>query len=342
MLFLNFRRQSYVGKIKYGYLDPITAERAIVGTEDNVIASISCKNGEINWRRVLEEKPRGELKYLYMNQNTKNVMSQTGGGNPLELISVSGTNPALIRGWDISTGNLAWEWNLMPLDLERADDALWFFNEVSIYHVLPIWNSHLELTEYHASSGQQMKSSTSKISASWITKDKCVLSKSYFACLVKNQLLVIDLTSEGTNVKTQTIEEGHPIEILTGRDGYLKVGRQIINLKDNSIYHESQNGGTFFIDSHLVKSTVSGDQLKISTIDPTSGQIVADLSTISDLPENLNNNPKVVGIKCKTKPDTQIACRVLLSTDDGAIFLVQQGELVNIIIQNIFFKNLII
>lgn len=324
-IFLIFRRQSYVGKIKYGYLDTLTAERAIVGTEDNVIASISCKNGEINWRRILEERPRGELKYLYVNQNTKNVMSQSSGGNPYDLLSVSGTNPALIRGWDINNGNLAWEWTLIPLDLERVDDALWFFNDVSIYHVLPVWNSHIEISEYHASTGQLMKSTTTKISASWITKDKCVLSKSYFACLVKNKLLTIDLTSESTNVQTQTIQEGHPIEILNGRDGFLKVGRQIINLNENSVFHESNDGGSFFIDGNLVKAVIFGKDLQISTVDPASGKLVADYSTVNNFPENLWNNPKIVGLKCKSKPDTQIACRILMSTDDGAVFLVQQG-----------------
>lgn len=298
-----------------------------------MLATISCKTGEILFRRILESSPRGELKFLHFNQNTKNVAAQSSSSNSFDLLTVSGTNPALIRGWDVSNGNLAWEWSMTPLQQDKAEHSMWFYNDYSLFHVLPVWNSHIELTEYHASTGQPMKSTTKKISFSWIAEDKCVLSKSYFACLVNGQLLITDLLSESTSVKTIAVSrpEEEPqeasLEVLKGREGFIQIGTKVINLNDNTIYHESNSdSSSFYIDTNLVKLSLNENTLSISAID-VSGNILSDLSTVNDLPDTLQNDPRVVSMKCKSKSDNQVACRILLSTADGALFIVQQGKI---------------
>lgn len=320
--FMFFRRQRYIGKIKYAQFDSISADKAIVATEENVLAALSSKTGDILWRRILETgDSRGDIKFLYVTKDSKNVAIQTNEGDPFGIITVSGNNPILFRGWDITNGNLAWEWSITPTS-ENTQDSKFFFKDTHIYHVLPVWNSHIEITTYHASSGQNT-GTTSKITAGWVTKDKCVLSLSYFACLVKGQLLVLDLLSEQNNIRTKAVESSsNDISIVRGQEGFVQVGRQVISLKDLQVVFENRNLANLFMDMKLIQLSKSNEDIKITSEDQ-------ELSVLSKVPETLDNNLQILSVKCKPKKEnpSQLACRFLLSTDDGAIVVAQQGKI---------------
>ena len=235
----------------------MSADRVIVATEENVLAAISSKDGELFWRRILEsDDNRGEIKFLHVNQQTKTVIQQNSR-NALDILSVSGIVPFLVRGWDVNTGNLAWEWSLTPTVPEKALDSMWFLKDSNLYHVLPVWGSHLELSEYHASTGHQTKSTTTRISAAWIVKDKCVLTKSYFACLAKDQLLVLDLLAANSNVQTKQLEEqAQSIELVKGQDGYVRVGGLLINLKDLNVISRNIEASSLYVENSLLQLVV--------------------------------------------------------------------------------------
>jgi len=317
-----FRRQRFVGKIRFGHFD-VTADRAIIATEDNVLAAVSSKNGDILWRRVLEtDESRGSIRFLHVNQNSRNVASQSNDGSPYDVITVSGHSPILFRGWNINSGNLAWEWSITPTS-EKADDSQYFFKDGNIYHVLPVWNSHIELTEYHATTGQQAKATSSRITAGWITKESCKLSSNYFSCLVKDQLLVLDLLAAQNNVRTKTIDVPAAIEVLAGREGFIQVGTKIIALDSLEVTYENRIRANIYIGSDIVQLTKDGKDVKITTNDDQ------ELSLLADIPETLDNNLKIVSSKCKPKKDSisTLACRFLLTSEDGAIALVQQSKI---------------
>ena len=318
-----FRRQKYLGKIKFAQFDSISADRAIVVTEENVLAAMSSKNGDILWRRVLEtDDTRGDIKFLYVTRDSKNIVSQSSDVDPFGVITVSGINPVLFRGWDITNGNLAWEWSLTPTSA-KADDAEYFFRDSNIYQVLPVWNSHIEITEYYASSGQQNRPTTSKITAGWITKDKCVLSLNYFVCLVKDQLLVLDVLADKNNVRSLAVEPANDIKVLNGVEGFVQVGRQVVSLEDLKVIFSDRNSANLYVDAgnKIIQLFKADKDVKILLEDQ-------ELSVLSDVPDNLDNNLQVLSVKCRPKREnlSQLACRFLLTTDDGAIVLVQQSK----------------
>ena len=279
---------------------------------------MSSKDGEILWRKVLEtEGSRGEIKLLHVitDLSAKSVSS----GDNFGIITVSGSSPVLIRGWDTRTGNLAFEWSLTPLT--ENSDSLYFFKDSKIYHVVPVWKSHIELTEYHASTGQQDSSTTRKITAGWISKSDCVLNGENFACITKNQLLVIDLLSEQNNLRTKTVDTASPIENVRGEEGFVQIGQQIISLKDLKVIHENRNQANLFMDQNLIQLVKDKNSVKI-TVDEQ------EIALLSDVPETLDNDLIILSTKCKQKKENnQIVCRFLLSTDDGALALAQQGKI---------------
>lgn len=293
-------------------------------TEENVLAAISSKNGDILWRRILEtDDARGDVKFLHvLTTGSRNVLSHTSDGDQFGVITVSGNLPVLFRGWDISTGNLAWEWSIVPTS-ESSEDSIYFFKDDNIYHVLPVWNSHIELTEYHASTGQQKSATTSKITAGWITKEKCVLSANFFACVVKDQLLVLDLLTEQNNVRTKAIEAASSdIKVLRGREGFVQVGRTVVRLADLEVVFEDRKNSKLFMGSGLIQLTADGKTVRITMDDQ-------ELSVLSDIPDTLDNNLEVFSVKCKPRKENvgQLACRFLMSTSDGALVLAQQSKI---------------
>lgn len=319
----NFRRQRFIGKIKFAQFDSISADKVIVATEENVLAALSSKSGDILWRKVLEtDNSRGDVKFLHVTKDSKNVVSQTSEGDPFGIITVSGSNPVLFRGWDITNGNLAWEWALTLLS-ENGEASQYFFRDNKIYHVLPIWNSHLEITEYHASSGQTGDGTTGKITAGWINKDKCVLSSNYYACLVKDQLIVLDLLASQSNVRSKAFEaSATSINIVKGREGFVQVGRQVLSLVDLQVVFDNRKLANIFMDNTLIQLVKEGKDVRILSEDQ-------ELTVLSEFPETLDNNLQVEAVKCKPKREnpSQLACRFLLTTDDGAAAVAQGGKI---------------
>lgn len=320
-----FRKKSFVGKIKFASFDAPNADRSIVATEENVLAAISSKSGDILWRKVFEtENSRGQINFLHVTRNSRNLLSQSEDSYPFDIITVSGYNPILFRGWDINNGNLVWEWSIIPTS-ESTEHSQYFIKDSSIYHVLPTWNSHIELTEYHLTTGQQIKPVTSKINAAWITKERCVLSSQHFACIVKDQLFVLNLLADNNNIRTKVLEQpSTTISELKGREGFILVGKQVISIENLQVTFDNRKNDELYMDENgLIQMTQDRTTVKILIENQ-------ELTEIADLPETLDNNLKIIAVKCKTKREStsQLACRFLVSTDDGAFALVQQGNFI--------------
>ncbi|XP_059808019.1 ER membrane protein complex subunit 1 [Hypanus sabinus] len=92
-------RRQYVGKPRFAYFDTPTqsAKKLVVVTENNVIASLNLRTGEIFWRQVDKEGPEGNVdQLLFYGQDAVTV---SGGGR-------------LLRSWDTNIGGLNWEFLL--------------------------------------------------------------------------------------------------------------------------------------------------------------------------------------------------------------------------------------
>lgn len=81
-------KQSYIGLVKYASFDSV--KRVVVATEENVLASLHLKNGQIAWRQDLEDPRVNRIELLYVDN---------------EAVTVSGDGSNwYIRGWNLNSG----------------------------------------------------------------------------------------------------------------------------------------------------------------------------------------------------------------------------------------------
>lgn len=299
-----------------------------------MLAAVNAKSGDILWRQTLEKSPRGDIKLLYVNSNQKSVSMHNSNNAGSDIITVSGYNPALVRNWNGNSGNIQSEWFLTPIAPEKAEKSFWFYYENYIYQVIPVWGSHLEVTAYHPFTGQQKKTTTSKINTPWIAKDICVLSEPFFACVINDKLFGIDLTSENPEIKSKTVTPQKPgsLKAVRGLEGAVLVDNEIISLKNLQTLQKTESSIVFnekFITNEniLLQGVVRDDKLQITATNVDSGEAFPDINFVTVYP-NTYGTPEIRALKCKTKTDGQpLACRILLTSDDGAVFLIQQGKI---------------
>lgn len=162
------------------------------------MATLSVRTGDILWRKVMEKDVRGNIQYLHFAQTDKNELTRSGESRDYDVITVSGTYTAIVRGWNPSTGHMNWEWSLTPNSPVNAENSLWYYHDSILYHIVPVYGSHIEVTGYYGSSGQHVKSTTTRISAPWIVQGNCILAAPFFTCTVGSQLVGVNLLAENS------------------------------------------------------------------------------------------------------------------------------------------------
>lgn len=264
MWLIDCRRNRYVGEIRSASMKGATRDQIIVATEENVLAALSTKTGDILWRKVLEKGDRGSVKLLHVPIDA----SQSGGpSDGQEVITVSGASPALIRGWNSQTGNIEWEWTLTPNTMSAVENVLWFYDKLFLYHVVPVFGSHLEVTAYYASTGLQVKATTTRISSAWISQASCVLTNTIYACVEKNQVIGIDLTGEVEALLTKPLARdytGVTPTVLSGAYATIVLGEDIYALKSDALLAKAKSSGIFNAklsngNQILVQAFINGD-----------------------------------------------------------------------------------
>ncbi|CAH8442657.1 unnamed protein product [Heterobilharzia americana] len=90
--------QKYTGKVRYSKIrfDGYTPKSYYIGSELNVISSVSLKDGSLAWRQVLEEG--GTLIAFELCDN--------------RLFSISSKDGTKLRAWDAKSGSIFWEASL--------------------------------------------------------------------------------------------------------------------------------------------------------------------------------------------------------------------------------------
>lgn len=216
-------KHTYVGKLKFAEFD--SAKRILVGTEENVVASLHVKNGHVAWRHVLE--PEHSLELLHL--------TETG-----QALSVSGDGSVYyVRGWDTTHGTLEFEWTIQPLAEQKVPSvsAKWLVAGDRLLHVVPVPGSHLEVSSYRRDTGQN-SGSTLKVSTGWVRDlEKCALAGEYFACLSDRELVMLDVTKESPMVYKKLLE--HLIGNVSG-DVQIVASKQdkALLLRRNNVYRK--------------------------------------------------------------------------------------------------------
>ncbi|KMZ02092.1 ER membrane protein complex subunit 1 isoform X2 [Drosophila simulans] len=310
--------------------------RILVSTHEGVVASLCVKTGELVWRQVLEQKPRGDIKLLqvsgFADDSSDTAAAPMGSNLGFDMLTVQGHAPALVRGWNTNMGALEWEWSIMPMNTERAQDAMWIYSKSVLYHVLPAWRSHLEVTAYFASSGHST-GSTSKIIAPWITSESCTLSGTFYVCTNGKQLISLDLVSKSGQVIRTSLEEEPKgkTQALAGLNGVVIVdGKPISVNKDQSICADLRSSsyavGSFNYRKILAYADLSSGILRINALYLDNCAPVAELEQSLPFPEHFGT-PSLSNFDCKQKRNGEgKSCLFLFSTTSESIVAVQQGR----------------
>ncbi|XP_061384210.1 ER membrane protein complex subunit 1 isoform X2 [Danaus plexippus] len=318
-------RQTYVGRIKFAQFDTVsTAKKIIVATEENVLAALHLKTGEVVWRHVFENASPGNIHLLHVGE---------------KITTVTGDNPYLVRGWDSATGVLMWEWTLMLQDDSRADFSEWWVQNGMLVHMLPVFNSHLEVTMYNVMSGSN-RGATSKLPAIW-NNEGCVLTAPYYTCVsgeFGSQILVsMDVTANAIQMISKPLSniiEGAVgnLRALDGNSvipGFIVDDKKIVLIKENdfnvlNVKVEDTLASASIADGargplvlQIWTNYAKGYQLIAHTL---SGQLIPEIhspDSFLDIPE-----PELLAVTCARD---QLACRLLINGADDAVHLVQQG-----------------
>lgn len=256
-----------------------------------MLASLNTKTGDIVWRKILEKNNRGSVRFLHVPQPSKAVGHIVGGDDTVDLIdavdslsdpdvliTVSGQSPALVRGWHSLSGHAEFEWTLTPSNSSySASSAVvadsqhhWIYASSHLYHIVPVWGSHMELTAYVARTGQPVRPSTRRISAAWSSAQNCVITQRLLVCLTENglQLVAVDLTTDRNELLTRRLQNGHTgdvvsLQTLRGAEDSVVVAGIVYALRDSEPMKAavvSTSGSSAFVagDDLLVQAAVKG------------------------------------------------------------------------------------
>lgn len=213
-----FRSNHFVGKVIDGFVDDRFAQ-VYVSTEENVVAALSADTGSIVWRRVLERGDRGTIKYLHLineeSTNANSVRLNNKRDDDGSLITVTGSNLILVRGWNVRTGNLAWEWTITP---KHPVDSHWFYEQSILYEVVPSWESSTaEVFEYNARTGQLVQSAARRISLRTSQAAKCDFIKSFLVCSTNDEITSTDLRTGTSASLVKTADRHRPVPVSFGK-----------------------------------------------------------------------------------------------------------------------------
>lgn len=214
MKFLFHRSRHYIGRPIDGFYDD-RYTHLIVGTEENVIAALSVESGDIEWRRVLEKGDRGAIQYLFpVTDSASSNSLRVSDGQETErlMVTVTGTSFVLVRGWNIQTGNLAWEWTAsLTVDTSKA---YWFYAQSKLYRAQPHWNAaNIEVSAFSLKNGYQDDSTTKKISIVSSQERNCDFVQNYLVCLVNGEVTAIDLISGAKKVIGKSAQKPQVVKV---------------------------------------------------------------------------------------------------------------------------------
>ncbi|XP_060821021.1 ER membrane protein complex subunit 1 isoform X1 [Bombus pascuorum] len=330
-------KQNYVGKIKFASFDTVsTAKKIIVATEENVIAALNLKSGQILWRRVLEKGYAGRIRAL-------------GGIADGDLVSVSGGVPAIVRAWDLATGHILHEWPIAEQNRDRIKDVKWHIKDGTLHHILPIYNSGVEVTSYDSNTGDKLK--TRRVSAPFITQEtECVLAAPYLACLKGDSSLAIlllvhlfDTHSQPQTVTINTIfgagaQGPYHLESVLGeepvvsisadnnqRKRILLVGEVPVPIQrdiaeDSMLYIVSVDN-----EKVLLETTYKNGVTEIVASELLTSKPMPNLSIV--VTHNSLLSPTIMASVCP-RQTKGVTCRHLLASEDHSVALLQHNKLV--------------
>ncbi|XP_023697314.1 ER membrane protein complex subunit 1 [Paramormyrops kingsleyae] len=130
-------RQQYIGKVRFAYFDTQSqaSKKLLLATEQNVVASLNSRTGDLFWRQVDKTGPEGHIDTLLFHGQDAVVIAGNG---------------RLLRSWESNIGGLNWE---MVLDTGSFQSAALIGVQDMVKYVAVLKKAALSL--HYLSSGHQ-------------------------------------------------------------------------------------------------------------------------------------------------------------------------------------------
>ncbi|XP_078041863.1 ER membrane protein complex subunit 1 isoform X2 [Augochlora pura] len=348
-------KQNYVGKIKFASFDTVsTAKKIIVATEENVVAALNLKSGQILWRRVLEKGYAGHIRAM-------------GGVADGDLVSISGGVPAIVRAWDLATGHILHEWPMAEQNPDRRfspfisfstlglysanriKDVKWHIKDGMLYHILPTYNSDIKVTSYDSKTGHKLQ--TRRVHAPFISQEtECVLAAPYLACLKGDSSLAVlflinlfDANAEPESVTINTIfgagaQGPYHLEPVLGEEPVVSISadgnqrKRILVLRDTvtPIQRDIVGDAMLYIVSVDNEKVLLETTYKAGTTEITATELLTS-TPMPNLSMTLTHSslisPKVMSSVCPRQAKGVTCCH-LLSSEDHSVSLLQHNKLI--------------
>lgn len=277
--------------------------------------------------------------------------------DPDVLLTVSGHSPALVRGWNAQTGNAEFEWTLTPTNQSAdatATEHQWLYTAATgqLLHIVPVWGRHLDVTAYQARTGVPVRPTTRRIAAPWaLAADSCTLTQTLFVCRSPAQVTAVDVVGERNEVISRRLtageQTGHGVAALRGAaiDTVVLGGSgAVLALRDAAttdaaVAVGSAGAAAAFVtaDGALVTAQVDASDvakrmLRLSSVPLSAGGVGSQAASLDATIEHQHHSAavRIEDVLCRRRGGSAAAteapvCRLLLTSADGAVRLVQRG-----------------
>ncbi|KAF6210275.1 hypothetical protein GE061_013379 [Apolygus lucorum] len=292
--------------------------KVYVATESNVVAAINAKNGDIIWRHLLESGEEGVIQTLYV-------------GN--EVVTVSGSGPFMVRGWNKSSGLQLYEWS-SPATLPK--EGMWTVDQHKVYQVR-VGSNSAELTGFHAKSGNPA-GSTKTITSSWMSSpERCTLLDGALSCLSAEGNGVTTMMLGDLSVKSGALTSGPGVVGMSSIGQGVFIGKAAEQSKV-AVFDTTETLVSADVPSKsavTVHKSAGGTVLVQVSKDPKSPGLDVEytvMETKKKLKFTLTHRfslarPLYVSAFCNLGTDGEPNCLALVSMEDEAVCLIQTGKL---------------
>ncbi|KAG8315848.1 DUF1620 super [Homalodisca vitripennis] len=313
------RKINQLGKLKFSSIDlKSPTKKVFVATEENVIAGLSTKTGEILWRQILEKNSHGTVQLMHVD---------------VEMVTVTGSGPYTVRGWNINLGNMLYEWSITTV---RWRNVKWAVHQGKLYMV-NIGAQEAEVSVYNVRVGGQPVTHSLRLPHTPDKHNVVVAGLNLVYIDASKELLIsVPLVGNSPSSNVRLPSPGISLTAVTGVSDqlFVRVNHHLVAISADQLKLLDFEVPA---DSNIAVHTHTAEQNLIIIVQPSekeltvSGRILETGATVPELSGQLSHvfplaACEVSSVVCLTRRDKTVTCQLLLSALDHSMVFAQVPE----------------
>uniref|UniRef100_A0A1B6IMR1 EMC1 first beta-propeller domain-containing protein n=1 Tax=Homalodisca liturata TaxID=320908 RepID=A0A1B6IMR1_9HEMI len=305
-----------LGKLKFSSIDlKSPTKKVFVATEENVIAGLSTKTGEILWRQILEKNSHGTVQLMHVD---------------VEMVTVTGSGPYTVRGWNINLGNMLYEWSITTV---RLRNVKWAVHQGKLYMV-NIGAQEAEVSVYNVRVGGQPVTHSLRLPHTPDKHNVVVAGLNLVYIDASKELLIsVPLVGNSPSSNVRLPSPGLSLTAVTGVSDqlFVRVNHHLVAISADQLKLLDFEVPA---DSNIAVHTHTAEQNLIIIVQPSekeltvSGRILETGATVPELSGQLSHvfplaACEVSSVVCLTRRDKTVTCQLLLSALDHSMVFAQ-------------------